>query len=130
MFSEIGARSVHCWQASRVHHIRSVPWNDALKVFAPSFPKFPENCKLFCALGRFEAHISDADARRLLKRQIAEIVMDGSAVVGVIRLSRKETVAAVMEVPGYQPPKRFHRKQDLGGSWVWQLLHVDGTPVA
>jgi hypothetical protein len=27
-------------------------------------------------------------------------------------------------------PKKFHRRQDLGGCWVWQLVDLEGRAVA
>jgi hypothetical protein len=72
--------------------------------------------------------ISDRDASRLLKRAIAEIVYDGTAIVGVIRMSQRQET--VIEAPSMPHPKKFHRRQDLGGCWCWQLLDAQGKAVA
>jgi hypothetical protein len=91
-------------------------------------PLFPQSCQLYASDGRYECCISSGDAKRLVKRQIAEIVMDGPNIIGIIRISRVVEVGALRG--GMPQPKKFHRRQDLGGCWVWQLVDLEGRAVA
>ena len=59
-------------------------------------PTFPDSCTLFNCAGAVESTISAADARRLCKRGIAEIVLDAGEIIGVMRHGSPSN----LELPG------------------------------
>lgn len=92
---------------------------------------FPDNPKLFASDGHSEGTIPAREAQRLLKRGIVEIVIDATAIIGVMRLSKglkagEQTVI----LASHTAPAKFHRRQALNGCWCWQLKHADGRLVA
>ncbi len=92
---------------------------------------YPKTCLLFSSTGKLEASILDKDAARMVRRKIAELVYEFGEIIGVMRLQTwAQRQEAELELPNYRGPKKFHRKQDLGGYWCWQIMYPDGRVAA
>ena len=94
---------------------------------------YPETVTLFRATGSPDKLISAKDAKRLVSRQLADLVLDCGNIVGVIWHSRDIPSESKRKAPGINAitvqtmagGSRQHYSEHVGDSYVFALKNVN-----